>query len=156
AEVVAAGLQVVSPAGIERVDDRPGDEPVPVATDFGRQVFIPGLRVAIGDGTRAGHDSLVDLLRVHQPQQVPRGVMPQPSEGEMAQVGVHVDDHVFLPFKIAAMLPPRIFCLSVSLSSAARIRPMPAVMDMSQPKRSRSTPRVRAASSTTPSSGTLP
>src|SRR5439155_22492813 len=111
---------------------------------------------AVGDGTGAGDVGLVDLLGIHQLQERGGGVVPQLAEGERPQVSIHIDDHERRLRNSCRILAAKILSLSGPLKSTARRRPMLAVMDISHPKTTRSTPSTRAASSTTPSSVTLP
>ena len=90
---------------------------------LGRDFLVPRLGVAVGDGAGAGDDGLVDLLRIHQPQEGRRRVVPERAEREMSEVGVDVDDHALRPSRSLSMFPPRIFAFSAAPRSAPRIRP---------------------------------
>ena len=74
----------------------------------------------------------------------------------MAEVGIDVDDHDFVRCEQPLHVLAEDLRLVRGSSSAPRRRPTEAVIDMSQPNRSRSAPRTCAAISTTPSSVTLP
>src|SRR2546426_11901052 len=123
---------------------------------FCSDLFVAGLRVAVGDGRRTRHHGPLDLPAIHESQQSVSLVVAKLAESKMPQVSVDVDHTLPRRLRIRWKLPPRIFRLSASLSVALRIRPTLAVIDMSQPNSSRSAPSACAAISSTPSSTLLP
>ena len=155
AEFFVARLQVIPPAGVRWVDHGERAQAVTVGPHLLGEFLVTRLCVSVSDGMRARRrpDRLPSRPSISR---APSGIVAQPAEGKVTEVGIDVDDHAFRAFRIAAIFPPRTLSLSAALSSAAQIRPTPAVKDMSHPNRSRSTPSVRAAIFTTPSSVTLP